>query len=245
MYVKLISYTPNPENLIATSAKLCYSSSSINDILNFSNKDSIENFINGLIELGHESPLEHITFTFGIEDVSRSLLAQLTRHRIASYSVQSQRYVESTTTNYVIPPEIECIHEAKIEFLNIMEECKKSYDKLSQLLKNKYSSISLNENQSNKKAIEDARYVLPNAWCTKIVCTFNARSLINFFNIRCCNRAQWEIKELACLMLTEVKKVAPNIFNKAGPKCLKEKCPEGKMSCGKMKEVKLFFENLV
>ena len=239
MYVKLLSHTPDPEKLVASAAKLCYSACGIDEISDLLDESKTSSFISMLMNLGHESPLEHISFTFAIEGVSRSLLAQITRHRIASYSVQSQRYVKSSRSEYVIPPEIENIPEAKAEFVSMMEQSKKCYDRLTEILMKNYNNEKL-----EKKAIEDARYVLPNAWCTKIICTFNARSLINFFSHRCCNRAQWEIRNLACEMLREVKKVAPNIFGKAGPACLNGICPEGKMSCGEAVKVREFFRDI-
>lgn len=244
MHVKLLFNTPNPEKLVAAAAKLCYSSSDIDNLFENLNDEKVDSFIKMLMNLGHESPLEHINFTFAIEDISRSLLAQLTRHRIASYSVQSQRYVKSEKSEFVIPPSIKNNPEALSEFLNIMEKCKESYDKLTEILKNSYDKENTNDKKYEKASIEDARYVLPNAWCTKIICTFNARSLLNFFNCRCCNRAQWEIRNLAIKMLEEVKKVAPNIFKNAGPSCVKGVCSEGKMSCGKSKEMKNFFKNI-
>ena len=239
MYVELVAHTPEPEKLVASAAKLCYSDCGVSDILGSLDEEKTSKFISMLVSLGHESPLEHISFTFAIEGVSRSLLAQLTRHRIASYSVQSQRYVKSQAVQYVIPPEIESIPEAKAEFEKMMESSKKCYDKLTEILIKNYG-----DEKSEKKAIEDARYVLPNAWCTKILCTFNARSLLNFFSHRCCNRAQWEINELACRMLKIVKNIAPNIFSKAGPPCLAGVCPEGKMSCGKSRQVREFFGDI-
>lgn len=252
MQVKLISHTPNPEKLVAAAAKLCYSSSNANDILEKLTEEETSAFIDRLIKLGHESPLEHITFTFSLEGVSRSLLSQITRHRIASYSVQSQRYVKSKETKYVIPPSIESIPKAKEEFCKAMESLFLSYNKLTEILEESYIKQSdaeiININVQNKMieklAIEDSRYVLPNAWKTNLICTFNARSLHNFFNHRCCNRAQWEIRELACEMLKAVKTVAPNIFNSAGPGCLKGVCTEGKMSCGKFLKVREFFKSL-
>ena len=252
MQIKLISHTPNPEKLVAASAKLCYSSSSPEDLLEKLSEEETSSFIARLMKLGHESPLEHITFTFAIEGVSRSLLAQITRHRIASYSVQSQRYVRSKEIKYVIPHSIENIPEAKEEFCKAMEGLFASYNKLTEILQKKYMEQS-NENVSDiknqnkmieKSSIEDARYVLPNAWETNLICTFNARSLLNFFDHRCCSRAQWEIRELACKMLKAVKEVAPNIFTNAGPGCLKGVCPEGKMSCGESLKVREFFKSL-
>lgn len=250
--VKLIAHTPDPEKLVAACAKLCYSSVSADDILNSLSDEKVASFIDMLSSVGHESPLEHISFTFSIEHVSRSLLAQLTRHRIASYSVKSQRYVSENCFEYVIPPEIEKIESAKQEYLKAMEEANNHYLKLSEILKSKHQEELLSEGLdpktaerlAEKKAIEDARFVLPNACETKLVCTMNARSLINFFSHRCCNRAQWEIRELANEMLKLVIEVAPSVFKLAGPKCLRGKCPEGKMTCGKISEVKTYFEEL-
>ncbi len=157
-----------------------------------------------LADLGHESPMEHAYFTFGIEGVSRSLLAQLTRHRIASYSVKSQRYVEEGQFAYIIPPEIEKNEEAKKLFIKTMEEDQAVYDRLTEILKEQHLRANLasgmdekeSERAAGKAAIEAARFVLPNACETKIVMSINARSLMNFFHKRCCQRAQWEIREL-------------------------------------------------
>ena len=241
MHVELISYTKNPEKLVALAAKLCYSPCSVEDLSQKIENGDITKFIDMLIKLGHESPLEHISFTFAIEGVSRTLLAQLTRHRIASYSVQSQRYVKSEELEYVIPPSIEKIPKAKEEFLRAVSECKRAYDKLTKILIDNYNENLDGGENFEKKAIEDARYVLPNAWHTKIICTFNARSLLNFFSHRCCSRAQWEIRDLASKMLFLVKKVALSVFKFAGPSCVRGVCSEGKMSCGKSKEVREFF----
>ena len=254
MKVSLIEFTPNPEKVVAAAAKLCYSPSSIEETTANITPESAGSFVKMLAKMGHESPLEHASFTFGIEGVSRSLLAQITRHRIASYSVQSQRYVKNFNCEYVIPPEIEKNSEAKKEFVDFMTIAQDKYEKLADLLKEQHIKTLKEENKlkeseidkaAEKMAIEDARYVLPNAYTTKIICTFNARSLLNFFNHRCCSRAQWEIRELACKMLKLVKKEAPNIFACAGPNCVKGFCTEGRMSCGKSKEIKEFFENIM
>lgn len=244
MNVFLMEHTPNPENLVASAAKLCYSPSSIDELKQKTENSDSGKFVKMLSSLGHESPLEHVSFTFGIEGVSRALLAQLTRHRIASYSVQSQRYVTNFGFEYILPEAIENCPEAKKEFLTAMEESQKHYDKISQILINKYSLEGKSAQSSEKCAIEDARYVLPNACTTKIICTFNARSLLNFFKLRCCNRAQREIRELATAMLKKVKPIAPNIFSEAGPECCSGACSEGKMSCGKSREMREFFKNL-
>ena len=252
MNVTLLSHTPNPEKIVATAAKLCYSPSAIKETQEKLTDESIKSFVKMLAEIGHESPLEHITFTFGIEGVSRALLAQLTRHRIASYSVQSQRYVKNKKLEFVIPEEIEAIKEAKDEFLTAMEEAEKHYEKITEILQKKHTQSLLNsgadeasaKKSAEKIAIENARYVLPNAATTNIICTFNARSLLNFFSHRCCNRAQDEIRNLAYKMLKLVKSVAPNVFFSAGPPCVGGFCKEGKMSCGKLKEVREIFKNV-
>ncbi len=246
MNVQLLTYTPSPEKTIATAAKLCYSPSSIDTVSEGLSDEKTESFLQMLSEIGHESPIEHANYTFGIEGVSRSLLAQLTRHRIASFSVQSQRYVKESAFEFVIPPEINDIKEAKEIYLKAMADDQKQYEALSKVLFDKHFNDMMKngmdekvaKRNAEKKAIEDARFVLPNACTTKLVCTFNARSLKNFFAHRCCHRAQWEIREMADLMLMEVKKVSPTLFKKSGPPCVGGVCPEGKMSCGKMKEMK-------
>ena len=214
---KLINHSFNPENIVAMSAKLCYSDKTINQLLNeMPEVNSTKNFIKKLKEMGHLSPFEHITFTFAIEGISRTLSHQLVRHRIASYSQQSQRYVSEHDFEYILPPSIAENDEAKAKFENLMHTIRQIYDEL----------VAMNVPK------EDARYVLANATETKIIVTFNARSLMNFFKLRCCTRAQWEIRKLANLMLKEVSKVAPNIFDDAGATCKKGYCLEGKMSCG-------------
>ena len=246
MNVKLLAYTPDPERTVACAAKLCYAAADIDTVMEGLTEEKTSSFINMLSELGHESPVEHASFTFGIEGVSRSLLAQLTRHRLASYSVQSQRYVKKSAFEFVLPPEIEAMPETKREFLLAMEEDQRHYERLAELLQRKHETEFLAQGLSEKeakrkaekKAIEDARFVLPNACATKLICTMNGRSLMNFFTHRCFNRAQWEIRALADEMLLQVKAVAPDLFKKAGPPCLRGSCPEGKMSCGKANEVR-------
>ena len=247
--VTLLAYTPAPEKTVAMAAKLCYSASGIETIAEGLSEDKAASFVDMLAEIGHESPIEHASFTFGIENVSRSFLAQITRHRIASFSVQSQRYVAEKNFDFILPPEIEAEPEAKAVFLQAMEEDCRHYEKITEILKQKYKRAFLHQGKSEKqaeraaekKAIEDARFVLPNACDTKMVCTFNARSLLNFFSHRCCNRAQWEIREVATQMLLLVREVAPHIFAHAGPPCLRGACPEGKMSCGRAEEVRKSF----
>ena len=242
MNVELLQYNPDSQKIVAASAKLCYSSSEIKGILDGLDTEKTMSFIERLMSMGHESPLEHISFTFGIEGVSRSLLAQLTRHRIASYSVKSQRYVNEGRFEFIIPKEIEADEKAKQIFLSAMEDDVKAYNSLTEILFEKHYNDMIKtgmdekkaKSAAEKKAIEDARYVLPNACETKLIATFNARSLLNFFNHRCCERAQWEIRDLASEMLKLVKEICPVIFKTAGPPCLTKPCPEGAMSCGKM-----------
>lgn len=252
MKVTLIAHTPDPEKTIACAAKLCYSASTIDTLYDGLTEEKAADFVGMLAEIGHESPIEHVSFTFGIEGVSRALLAQITRHRIASYSVQSQRYVREKEFEFVTPPEIEACPEAKKVFLKAMNDSLSAYEKLTELLMEKHCDMFLRRGQdaktakrnAEKKAIEDARFVLPNACDTKMIATFNARSLLNFFSHRCCNRAQWEIKELADKMLALVLEVAPTLFSHAGPPCVDGTCPEGKMSCGRMNEVREYYHVL-
>ena len=246
MKVKLLAHTPEPEKLIAAAAKNCYSSSNIDNVLEGLTEEKTENFVNMLSEIGHESPIEHVSFTFAIEGVSRSLLAQITRHRMASFSVQSQRYVREKGFEYVLPPEIDKIPAAREKFIQAMEDDQRTYEELTAALMEGYLKELLEQgipekaarSRAEKHAIEDARYVLPNACATRIMMTANARSLKNFFRLRCCNRAQWEIRQLAEEMLRLVYPVAPHIFRTAGPACVSGPCPEGKMCCGRTAEVR-------
>ena len=250
--VYLLTHTPNPEHTIASAAKLCYSSSTISNLTENLTDEKAASFVEMLSEIGHESPIEHASFTFGIEGVSRSLLAQITRHRMASFSVKSQRYVREGAFEYVTPPEIAAEPEALKIYEEIMAEDQKRYDRISEILKEKHIKTFLAEGKdektaerlAEKKAIEDARFVLPNSCETQMVMTMNARSLHNFFRHRCCARAQWEIQEIANQMLALVSEVAPNLFKNAGPSCLCGPCPEGKMSCGKAKEIKEYYKGL-
>lgn len=246
MTVRLIAHTPEPEKVVAAAAKLCYSDAHITDLLDGLDEEKTARFLTMLSDLGHASPIEHASFTFGIEGVSRTLLAQITRHRIASFSVQSQRYVRLDDFRYVIPPEIEAIPEAKAAFIESMNEDARRYLDLVQKLEDGHTARLMAEGlpekqaraKASKQANEDARFVLPNACETKMVMTMNCRSLQNFFNLRCCNRAQWEIRAVADEMLKLVLPLAPHIFAAAGPRCLTGPCPEGRMCCGKQAEVR-------
>ncbi len=252
MKVTLIAHTPEPEKVVAAAAKLCYSDAHIDDLLDGLTEEKTVKFLNMLTDLGHASPVEHASFTFGIEGVSRTLLAQITRHRIASYSVQSQRYVRLEDFRYVVPPEIEAIPAAKQAFIDTMDEDARRYldlvEKLEEGHTAEYMAQGMTEKaaraKASKLANEDARFVLPNACETKMVVTMNARSLNNFFSLRCCNRAQWEIRALAKEMWKLVYPVAPTLFRYSGPGCLRGGCPEGRMSCGKAEEVRAEFAAL-
>ena len=213
MKVTLITHTPEPERIVAAAAKLCYSSASIADLAAIESDKAAE-FIDKLPE-AHQSPFEHVSFTFGIEGVSRAMLAQITRHRIASFSVQSQRYVNMDEFGYVVPPSIAANQDALDEYEHFMDRADLVYTYL------RHCGIPA----------EDARFVLPNACETQMIVTMNARELMHFFSLRCCQRAQWEIRAVANEMLRLCKEVAPTLFAKAGAGCVRGHCPEGKMGC--------------
>lgn len=249
MKVDLITHTPDPEKVVAAAAKLCYSKTGTTDILDGLTDDKVDKFIAHLASLGHESPIEHVSFTFAVEGVSRVLTHQLVRHRIASYSQQSQRYVKLDQFEYIMPPAIEENESARAIFVQAMEEDQKHYDALVDTLFEGYNQGYLTEGKSEKKArqmaekkaIEDARFVFPNACETKIIFTMNARVLMHFFKHRCCERAQWEIRNMADEMLNLVKGVSPTLFKYAGPNCLTKPCPEGSMTCGKVMEKRAYY----
>ena len=222
MMVKLVPHTPEPERTVAMSARLCYSPIGAAQLEEKISDEQAANLVRKLVSMGHLSTLEHVTFTFAIEGVSRVLTHQLVRHRIASYSQQSQRYVKEHDFETIVPASIASKPEAKAKFDKLMTEIQAMYDEF----------IALDI------PAEDARYILPNATETKIVCTFNARSLLNFFSLRCCTRAQWEIRALANEMLRQCQAVAPVIFENAGPTCVSEGvCHEGAMSCGRLQAI--------
>lgn len=253
MKVILLEHTPDPERLVATAAKLCYSSSDIGSLREGLTDDKIESFIDMLVSIGHESVMEHVSFTFGIEGISRACSHQLVRHRIASYSQKSQRYVNEDGFEFITPPDIEADTEAKAEFDSAIYTISETYGRLVEILTKNHAEKFIAEGMDEKSALskakklanEDARFILPNACETKIVVTMNVRSLFNFFRHRCCNRAQWEIRAVANEMLRLCLEAAPHIFAHAGPSCVATgKCPEGKMSCGKINEVRESFEKM-
>ena len=215
--VKLLEHTPNPERVVAMAARLCYSPIGAEELSEKLSDEQVKKMVEKMVALGHASTIEHVSFTFGIEGVSRVLTHQLVRHRIASYDQQSQRYVAEHDFEYILPPTIAAQPAAREKFTALMKEIRQTYDELTE------AGIPK----------EDARYVLANATETKILVTMNARSLLHFFNLRCCNRAQWEIREMALQMMALCQEVSPDIFRDAGPPCVRGPCPEGKLSCGK------------
>ncbi|MBF0327941.1 MAG: FAD-dependent thymidylate synthase [Nitrospirae bacterium] len=229
--VILLKHTPAPEETVAMAAKLCYSHSDIENLKGkIEAKDQLA-FVEKLMKMGHMSPIEHASFTFAVEGISRACSHQLVRHRLASYSQQSQRYVsEESGFDYIVPPIIGEDKELKKLFIGLMNEAQMAYSQLVAKLNEK--------GVKGESANQDARFVLPNAAETKIIVTMNARELLHFFRQRCCNRAQWEIRRMAEEMLKLAKKTSPVIFQKAGPGCLYAPCPEGDYSCGKIKEVR-------
>lgn len=238
MEVKLLTYTQNPEKIVAAAAKLCYAKSNIATLMDGLTDEKVCSFLNRLSDLGHQSPTEHASFTFGIEGVSRSFLAQISRHRLASLSVQSQRYVDMTNAGFVMPEEFTDDEPASKTFEDAVGYALESYEELRKYLTVRYIQSGMDAKSAEKKAQEDARYVLPEACCTKMIITMNARELNHFFNMRCCNRAQWEIRECAEKMLKLVYPIAPHLFKNAGPSCACGACPEGAMSCGKAAEMR-------
>ena len=236
MKVELIRYTLSPEETIALGAKLCYSKATIGDLKDKIEQKDQEAFIRRLLSMGHESVFEHACFTFGIEGVSRVLLAQVTRHRMASFSVQSQRYVSyEKGFGYILPPKIEALGpEAAAEYHRQMEQMQAWYNDWQDRL-----------GKNGEGTNEDARFVLPGACETRILMTMNVRELRHFFSLRMCSRAQWEIREMATKMHRLCLETAPALFADAGPACLRGKCPEGEKSCGKMAEIRAEREKLI
>lgn len=228
MKVILLDHTAEPERVVASAARLCYSRSTPEQLKEKISKDEIERLIRMIFKLGHLSVFEHASFTFGIEGISRVTSHQLVRHRIASYSQQSQRYVDLTgIENFVVPNTIKDSPFYE-NFYKILRESSQLYEEMVE----------------NGIPQEDARFVLPQAITTNIVVTMNARELHHFFMLRVCRRAQWEIRELAARMLFEVVRVAPVLFEKAGPSCFSRGfCSEGEMTCGKkVKNINEIFE---
>ena len=217
MNVELLYHTPDPERAIATAARLCYAPVGASELMETMPEERVKSVLSTIMKSGHFSTLEHASYTFAIDGVSRALTHQLVRHRIASFNQQSQRYVKFTNGLETIKPDsIAENEEANAIFDEAIEQAKAAYAKLLDL----------------GMPAEDARYLLPNAAETKIVVTMNVRELLHFFELRCCNRAQWEIREMAHKMLELAKPTTPYVFADAGAPCVHGTCPEGKMSCG-------------
>ena len=231
--VKLIESTPNPEQVIAAAGRLCYASDT-SELMN-QDKDDSEKFISMVTRMGHLSVLEHVSFTFYIEGVSRAMTHQLVRHRLASYSQRSQRYVNHDSFDYIVPPQLE---GKKVEVDGEMVDAVDYYNKVMDDIAKHYDILNEAMGATGEKSNEDARYILPNACETKIFVTMNARELLHFLQERCCKRAQWEIRDVADQMLNILREKCPSVFDLAGPKCLRlKKCPEGKLTCGQIAEV--------
>lgn len=216
MKVVLLNHTKNPDQICAAAAQSCYSEKGASELFEKTTDEKAKKMIKKVVGMGHLSVVEHAHFTFSVEGVSRALTHQLVRHRIASYSQQSQRYVAMDRAEYVLPPSIQADPDAKKLYKRAMDDAWKAYRELA-----------------SKVDKEDARYLLPNACHTNITITMNARELWHFFSLRCCRRAQWEIRMMAWKMLGEAKKAAPILFENAGPGCFRGPCPEGEYTCGR------------
>ncbi|HIR01590.1 MAG TPA: FAD-dependent thymidylate synthase [Candidatus Aveggerthella stercoripullorum] len=217
MHVELLYHTPDSERAIATAARLCYAPVGAAELMETMPEDRVRSVLSTVIKSGHLSTLEHASYTFAVDGVSRALTHQLVRHRIASFNQQSQRYVKFTDGVPVVKPgTVAANEEAGRIFDETVDAIEAAYARLLEL----------------GIPAEDARYLLPNAAESKIVITMNVRELLHFFSLRCCNRAQWEIREMAHRMLELARPTAPYIFMDAGAGCVRGACPEGKMTCG-------------
>lgn len=254
--VEIISHTQCPYDVISVAAKTCYSSMDLDDLMRkFTDAERLK-LIKSLEDSKHESPFEHVSITFAISNISRACSHQLVRHRIASFSQRSQRYVDETGFDYFVPVNINSNKNIKEYYTHFMNKVGVIYEGLKEDLLNyfieEYRKVQNKEPDTThirafkKMAGEEARYVLPNACSTQLVMTMNVRSLWNFFNLRCCNRAQAEINELAWEMLRQCKKRWPLLFEHAGPDCMNGICKEKPgFSCGrppfeKMVEIKKY-----
>ena len=233
--VILLRATPDPDEIVALGARLCYAQADIESLQERVEAADQQKYVERVMGRGHLSVTEHASFTFAVEGVSRALLAQLTRHRIASFSVQSQRYVSMADGfDYVVPPSISALGEdAEAEFARQMDQMHAWYCQWQEKL-----------GGAGESANQDARFVLSNAAATRLLVTMNARELLHFFELRCCNRAQWEIREMAWQMLACCRAAAPALFAHAGPACVSGPCPEGKNTCGRASEVREKCKNL-
>lgn len=228
MRVQLLTHTPDPEQVAAAAARLCYSDASISQLLERAPEQAPQ-LLRKIVDMGHLSVLEHASFTFGIEGISRACSHQLVRHRIASYSQQSQRYVSHDKRfEAVVPDSVAARPDLAARYEAHLDSAHAFYRELL----------------AAGIPAEDARFVLPNAAATKLVMTMNARELHHFFALRCCRRAQWEIRAMAKEMLRLARRAAPLLFAEAGPGCLRGACPEGKMTCGAAADVRKEYQEL-
>ncbi len=232
MKVRLLRHTAEAERLCGTAAQTSIKSGAPSEIFDKMDAETAEKIIRKVTSYGHTSVIEHASFTFSLEGVSRAMTHQLVRHRVASYTQQSQRYVTyNTLDEYVTPPSMTNNGEAKELFDETLNKISETYQKLLKMGIPK----------------EDARFILPNAAKTNIIATMNARELRHFFNVRCCKRTQWEMREAAVEILKQAKKAAPALFEGAGPSCVElGYCPEGKMKppeC-RVEEIRKQFQNL-
>jgi thymidylate synthase (FAD) len=227
--VNVLSHTPDPERTVALAARLCYSPRSVAELARELSDDEIGGLLDKLLSMGHVSALEHAQFVFGVEGISRACSHQLVRHRLASYSQQSQRYVRLREVQAVVPPSVREHHHYDRLFREKLDELWDLYARMV----------------DDGIAPEDARYLLPNACETKIVVSMNARELRHFFALRLCRRAQWEIRALAFEMLRAATPLARRLFRGAGPGCVRGACPEGAYSCGEPEAVRRELSGLV
>ena len=223
MRVALLRRTAEPETAVALAARLCYSPDRIDELERAVDAASAAALIRRIVGLGHLSVLEHAVFSFGVDGISRAASHQLVRHRLASYSQQSQRYVAAREDfEHVVPASVASLPASARAYGRLMRACGRCYRELL----------------AAGVPAEDARFVLPNAAATRLIVTMNARELRHFFRVRCCLRAQWEIRELADRMLALSRGAAPILFEGCGPSCVGGPCPEGKMTCGRLREVR-------
>jgi len=209
--VRLLYHTPEPERAIAAAARLCYAPVGAAELLEHMSDKAVHAVLKTIITSGHTSALEHASYTFALDGVSRAMTHQLVRHRLASYNQQSQRYVTyADVPTFIVPPEIDEDQDRRVAFLAACEAAFQAYRAMLDA----------------GAAPEDARYLLPNAMETKIVVTMNVRELLHFFTLRCCNRAQWEIRDVAFAMLDLVEPTAPYVFMDAGAMCRRGPCRE-------------------
>lgn len=227
-HVELVRYTPDAEEVVAAAARLCYAADT-SAILQ-QDPASARSFVERLRRMGHMSPTEHVSFTFYVEGVSRAMSHQLVRHRIASYSQRSQRYVDHDGFDYVVPPQLA---GHTVETAEGPMDAAEYFAQTMEIIARRYAQLNDALGRRGEESNEDARYVLPNACETKLFVTMNARELLHFLEERLCRRAQWEIREVAEQMLKLATGVCPAVFRGAGPKCIRHgSCPEGKMGCG-------------